>query len=144
MAVEMPELEIAGLCPSRFRRTTPAEEQELQLKIRDSGARILFVGLGCPRQEVWVHENAPALDMPILAVGAAFDLLAGTVLRAPVWMRRSGLEWLFRIKSEPRRLLRRYVTTRPRFVAGCIRQKVSGPSTEASLRPEEIGIERFG
>jgi exopolysaccharide biosynthesis WecB/TagA/CpsF family protein len=129
---------------SRFRRATPTEEEQLRVEIRKSGAKILFVGLGCPRQEVWVYENAPALDMPMLAVGAAFDLIGGTVPRAPMWMRRRGLEWAFRIKSEPRRLLHRYLATGPRFVAACIRQRVKGTSAAALLTREAIGIERFG
>jgi len=144
LASEVPELRIAGTRASRFRRATPAEEEELRLEIRESGTRILFVGLGCPRQEVWVHENAPALDMPMLAVGAAFDFIAGTVPRAPAWMRHRGLEWAFRIKSEPRRLLHRYVTSGPQFVAGCIRQRVRGTLHSALLAREEIGVERFG
>ncbi len=144
LAREVPDLEIAGMRPSRFRRTTPAEEEELRQEIRDSGARILLVGLGCPRQEVWVHENAPALDVPVLAVGAALDFLAGTVPRAPEWMRRSGLEWAFRIRMEPRRLLFRYLATGPRFAIGCVRQMVVGPPSSDPLGPEQIGVERFG
>ena len=144
LARAVPELEIAGTRPSRFRRTTAAEEEELQVEIRESGARILFVGLGCPRQEIWVYENAHALDMPILAVGAAFDFVAGTVRRAPMWMRRRGLEWAFRIGSEPKRLLGRYLQTGPRFAAACIRQRVTGLPEHLPLGPAEIGIERYG
>ena len=85
-------------------------------RIRGSDARIVFVGLGCPRQEVWAYEYRSALSMPILAVGAAFDFHAGTLSQAPRWMQDHGLEWLFRLKTEPRRLWRRYGLLNPWYV----------------------------
>ena len=81
----------------------------LVARIQRSGARITFVGLGCPRQEVWAYEYRDALSMPIIAVGAAFDFHSGMLRQAPRWMQDRGLEWLFRLKSEPRRLWRRYL-----------------------------------
>jgi N-acetylglucosaminyldiphosphoundecaprenol N-acetyl-beta-D-mannosaminyltransferase len=112
-----PELQIAGAAPSRFRRLSAAEKAEVVGRIRASGARIVFVGLGCPRQEVWAYEYREALALPILAVGAAFDFHAGTVSQAPGWMQARGLEWLYRLVAEPRRLWRRYLLLNPWYVA---------------------------
>jgi exopolysaccharide biosynthesis WecB/TagA/CpsF family protein len=104
-----PGIQIAGMEPSKFRQLTPSEKDELARRVRSSGASILFVGLGCPRQEVFAYEIRDLLCMPVLAVGAAFPFLAGMLPQAPAWMQNSGLEWLFRLASEPRRLWRRYV-----------------------------------
>jgi N-acetylglucosaminyldiphosphoundecaprenol N-acetyl-beta-D-mannosaminyltransferase len=112
-----PGLQICGYEPSRFRRLTSEEKAETVARIRASGAQITFVGLGCPRQEVWVHEYHDALSMPVIAVGAAFDFHAGTSAQAPQWMQNRGLEWMFRLGSEPRRLWRRYLLLNPWYVA---------------------------
>lgn len=114
---QFPKLVICGAEPSRFRHLSPDEKEALVARIRESGARITFVGLGCPRQEVWAYEYRDALAMPILAVGAAFDFHAGTLRQAPPWMQRRGLEWLYRLGAEPRRLWRRYLLLNPRYVA---------------------------
>ena len=112
-----PELRISGAEPSKFRRLSIAEKAEVVERIQASGARIVFVGLGCPRQEVWAYEYREALSIPILAVGAAFDFHAGTTRQAPRWMQDRGLEWLFRLKSEPRRLWQRYLVLNPWYVS---------------------------
>jgi exopolysaccharide biosynthesis WecB/TagA/CpsF family protein len=112
-----PTLEIAGSQPSKFRRVTPTEKAEIVESIRRSGARIVFDGLGCPRQEVWAFEYRDAISIPIIAVGAAFDFHAGTIQQAPARMQRAGLEWLFRLSREPRRLWRRYALLNPLYVA---------------------------
>jgi len=109
-------LRIAGSEPSRFRHLSDREQMELADRIRDSGASIVFVGLGCPRQEVWVYEMGHLLAVPLLAVGAAFDFHAGTLRQAPSILQRIGLEWLFRLGCEPRRLWRRYLGLNPRYV----------------------------
>jgi len=106
---KFPGIQVAGMEPSKFRRLTSNEKDELAQRVRSSGASILFVGLGCPRQEVFAYEVRGVLSIPILAVGAAFPFLAGKVPQAPAWMQNVGLEWLFRLASEPRRLWRRYV-----------------------------------
>jgi N-acetylglucosaminyldiphosphoundecaprenol N-acetyl-beta-D-mannosaminyltransferase len=85
-------------------------------RIRNSGASIVFVGLGCPRQEIFAYEFRNALPMPLLAVGAAFPFLAGFVPQAPAWMQNAGLEWMFRLISEPRRLWRRYAYLNPAYL----------------------------
>jgi exopolysaccharide biosynthesis WecB/TagA/CpsF family protein len=111
-----PTLQVAGMEPSKFRRLSIEEKQDVVQRIRNSGASIFFVGLGCPRQEIFAFEFRQTLDMPILAVGAAFPFLAGSVSQAPVWMQNAGLEWLFRLVSEPKRLWRRYVYLNPAYL----------------------------
>jgi exopolysaccharide biosynthesis WecB/TagA/CpsF family protein len=122
LRARFPALQICGMEPSRFRRLS-ADEPELVIeRIRASTAGIVFLGLGCPRQEVWAYEYRDALSMPILAVGAAFDFHAGLTEQAPRWMQNRGLEWLFRLKTEPRRLWRRYLLLNPWFVTLVVAQ----------------------
>jgi|HubBroStandDraft_6_1064221.scaffolds.fasta_scaffold127642_2 N-acetylglucosaminyldiphosphoundecaprenol N-acetyl-beta-D-mannosaminyltransferase len=110
-----PSLRISGMKASKFRRLTNEEQADLTSEVRRSGASIVFVGLGCPRQEVWAYEFRDTLSMPIVAVGAAFPFLAGTIPQAPKWMQDRGLEWLFRLSAEPR-LWRRYVFLNPAYI----------------------------
>jgi N-acetylglucosaminyldiphosphoundecaprenol N-acetyl-beta-D-mannosaminyltransferase len=112
-----PALRIVGAVPSQFRRLTVTEERDLRGKIAASGADVVFVGLGCPRQETFVYENVEAIARPLIAVGAAYDFIAGTMAQAPAWMQRTGLEWLFRLANEPKRLWRRYVILNPYYCA---------------------------
>ncbi|HZD78274.1 MAG TPA: WecB/TagA/CpsF family glycosyltransferase, partial [Acidobacteriaceae bacterium] len=88
----------------------------LQQRIQSTGASIVFVGLGCPRQEIFAYELRDSLSAPVLAVGAAFPLLAGMLPQAPPWMQRLGLEWFFRLLAEPRRLWRRYLLLNPAYL----------------------------
>jgi len=111
-----PGLVIAGAHPSLFRQLTEEEQLEIAASIKCSGAAITFVGLGCPRQEVWVYEHRDILSMPSLAVGAAFDFHAGTLPQAPVLLQRYGLEWSFRLVQEPRRLWHRYLLLNPLYL----------------------------
>ncbi len=111
-----PGLIIAGTQPSKFRQVSPQEKQETAQQIRNSGAAITFVGLGCPRQEVWAYEYRDELSMPLIAVGAAYDFHAGTLAKCPEWLSKIGLEWLFRLIKEPRRLWRRYVFLNPLYM----------------------------
>lgn len=110
-----PELVVAGVQPDRFRDATPEEDAADVARIRGSGARIVFVGRGCPRQERWVAAHLGRVDAAMVAVGAAFDYLAGNLPRPPRWMQDRGLEWLWRLTLEPRRLLRRYLVTNALF-----------------------------
>ncbi|HMO60182.1 MAG TPA: WecB/TagA/CpsF family glycosyltransferase [Roseiflexaceae bacterium] len=120
-----PRLKICGAEPSRFRRLSAEERCELVERIKGSGAQITFVGLGCPRQEVWAYEYRDALAMPILAVGAAFDFHAGAKPQAPQWMQDRGLEWLFRLGHEPRRLWWRYLVLNPWYL-GLVASQLAG------------------
>lgn len=122
LSAQIPGLCIAGSRPSLFRELTDAERRDLGESIRSSGARIVFVGLGCPRQEKFVYEMRGHLPMPAIAVGAAFDFHAGTLPQAPRGMQRAGLEWLFRLGQEPRRLWRRYLYLNPLFLGMLVRQ----------------------
>ena len=92
------------------------EEDAIIRRIRDSRPQIIWVGLSTPKQEVWLHMHMPKIGTGVgIGVGAAFDFVSGTTRQAPRWMQRSGLEWLFRVASEPRRLFRRYLVVVPRF-----------------------------
>lgn len=116
LLLKFPNLKIAGKRPSRFRTIDAQEKADLVQDIRDSGAGITMVGLGCPRQEVWAYEFKDEVQMPVLAVGAAFNFHAGELEQAPGWMQRAGLEWLFRLTREPGRLWRRYLYLNPAYV----------------------------
>lgn len=111
-----PRLIISGQRSSRFRQLTPAERDETVAEIRSSGAGLTFVGLGCPRQEVWAYEFRDAIAVPLIAVGAAFNFHAGVLSQAPAALQRSGLEWLYRLTREPRRLWRRYLLLNPLYL----------------------------
>ena len=117
LAARIPDLQIAGSKPSRFRPISEEERGEVALRIRASGAKITFVGIGCPRQEIWAYEFRNLLSMPVLAVGAAFPFIAGSLSQAPKWMQSRGLEWLFRLAAEPRRLWKRYILLNPLYLA---------------------------
>lgn len=118
-----PRLRIAGMQPSGFRTAPATEAAAIAEDIRASGARCVLVGLGCPRQEVFAHALREQLDLPVLAVGAAFDYHAGQLRRPPPWMQRHGLEWLWRLGLEPARLWRRYLILNPRYAARLVGQR---------------------
>jgi N-acetylglucosaminyldiphosphoundecaprenol N-acetyl-beta-D-mannosaminyltransferase len=111
-----PALRIVGSQPGRFKVLSPREREDIVRAIRQSSAALVFVGLGCPRQEIWAYENRDALSMPAVCVGAAFDFHAGTVAQAPPTLQRVGLEWAYRLAREPRRLWRRYAIYNPLYV----------------------------
>lgn len=113
---KFPQLKIAGMRASRFRTLDPAERDALASEINSSGAGVCFVGLGCPRQETFAYEMRSHIQMPMLAVGAAFAFHAGMLPQAPPWMQKHGLEWLYRMLREPRRLWKRYAYLNPLFL----------------------------
>ncbi len=115
-------LRIAGAISPPFRPLTPEEDAAHTQAINASGASTVWVSLGCPKQELWMAAHRGRVQAVMLGVGAAFDFHAGTVARAPAWMRAHGLEWLHRLASEPRRLGRRYLVTNTLFVWGALRQ----------------------
>src|SRR5262249_48028071 len=116
LARTRPNLHIAGAEPSRFRDSTPDELAAIATRITRSGARLLLVGLGCPRQEIFAHAIRPYLNIPVMAVGSPFDYHAGRLRPAPRWMQRYGLAWLLRLIREPRRLWRRYLVFNTEFL----------------------------
>lgn len=111
-----PELQIAGMYSPPFRELTAAEDDDVVERINSSGASIVFVGLGCPRQERWMFQHRGKINAVMIGVGAAFNYHAGTIKRAPVWMQNIGLEWLHRLYSNPRRLWKRYLITNTIFI----------------------------
>lgn len=110
-----PGLEIVYAVSPPFRKPSEEEDEATVRAIIESGSRILFVGLGCPKQEQWMFEHRGRVPAAMLGVGAAFDMHAGLIKRAPKWMRHVGIEWLHRLLSEPRRLFYRYLIYSPRF-----------------------------
>jgi N-acetylglucosaminyldiphosphoundecaprenol N-acetyl-beta-D-mannosaminyltransferase len=113
-----PGIRIVGAYSPPFRELIPEESAKSLKQINESAPDIVWVGLGAPKQDLWMAENASKIESSILmGVGAAFDFHAGLKKQAPAWMGRSGLEWLFRLLSEPRRLGSRYLLGNPRFLA---------------------------
>ncbi len=115
LAIQFPNLKIAYTFSPPFRELTSQEDDEAICNIIESGVRILFVGLGCPKQERWMAAHRGRIPVVMIGVGAAFDFHAGFKKQAPVWMQNLGLEWLFRLIHEPRRLWKRYLYHNPRF-----------------------------
>ena len=119
-----PALRVAGtLCPPLGFHRDPEANQRVLDVVREAAPSILFIGLGCPKQENWIHRHRTELGVPVsLCVGASIDFLAGQARRAPVWMQRCGLEWFYRLAREPRRLWKRYLVDDSPFVLHVLRQ----------------------
>lgn len=111
-----PNIIVAGYQADRFRDATPEEDAQDIALINGLAPNLVLVGRGCPRQEKWVAQHLNKIDAPMMAVGAAFDFLAGTVSQAPRWMQQNGLEWLYRLCMEPSRLWKRYLMTNSQFL----------------------------
>lgn len=139
-----PGLKIAGVEPSKFRRLSESERLDLAKRIKGSGASVVFLGLGCPRQEVWAYEYRDLLNLPILAVGAAFDFHAGTTSQAPEFMQDFGLEWLYRLSQEPKRLWQRYILLNPLYIFNITLQFLGLKKFPAFLPQGNEKIESFG
>jgi exopolysaccharide biosynthesis WecB/TagA/CpsF family protein len=135
LSKRFPGLMIAGAESPPFRKLTDEEDRQVVERINGSGARLVFIGLGCPKQEHFAYEHKSSIKAVQLCVGAAFDFLAGTKVQAPKWMQNAGLEWLFRLVSEPIRLGPRYFITNTRFIIRFVMAKIK------TLRP--IKNERF-
>jgi N-acetylglucosaminyldiphosphoundecaprenol N-acetyl-beta-D-mannosaminyltransferase len=117
LSARFPGLQVAGTFSPPFRPQTPAEDEAAIRRINDAGTDVLWVGIGSPKQEQWMAEHIGRVNAPVMiGVGAAFDFLSGRKPQAPVWIQHAGLEWLFRLAREPRRLWRRY-SQYPLFVA---------------------------
>lgn len=126
LLTEFPDLKIAHCMSPPFRTLSDAEDDRIVQAINDEVVGLLFVGLGCPKQEKWMAAHRGRINAVMLGVGAAFDFHAGTVSRAPGWMREHGLEWLHRLLSEPRRLARRYIATNSLFILKTLKGWVRG------------------
>lgn len=114
---DFPKLQIVGAVSPPFRAITSEEDEALVETLNKSKAGVVFVSLGCPKQERWMAEHRGRVNAVMVGVGAAFDFHSGSIKRAPGWMRHNGLEWLHRLVSEPRRLWRRYLFTNSKFIA---------------------------
>lgn len=128
----LPGLRIVGRESPPFRDLTPDEEEAALARLRQSDADVVWVGLGTPRQDIAV-QRLRELGRPVVAVGAAFDFHAGVKRQAPAWIRRAGLEWLFRLTTEPRRLWKRYLVGNPVFLYGLARgvERLDPPAADA-------------
>jgi len=141
LQAKFPKLQIAGAESPPFRALDEKEDDEMVARINESGAGIVFVGLGCPKQDVFAADHLGRINAVQLCVGAAFDFIAGTKKMAPAWMQRRGLEWLYRVCSEPRRLWRRYLVTNSIFLAklaGAIVRPNGRRPTDRSAPPKEV------
>ena len=119
-----PGLRVVGTFTPPFRPLEPDEDASVRALIAESGADIVWVGLSTPKQERWMAAHVGGVGAPVLiGVGAAFDMHAGLVRRAPGWLRRTGFEWVYRLALEPRRLWRRYLSNNPRFVLALLRRR---------------------
>jgi exopolysaccharide biosynthesis WecB/TagA/CpsF family protein len=137
---QYPTLQIAGAEPSKFRQLTAGELQEVGERIRTSGARMAFVGLGCPRQEVFTYELRDAVRMPVIAIGAAFEYHAGLVDEPPQWIQNRGLQWAYRLVQNPKRLWHRYILLNPEYLARLLAQKLRlwNPDPNRTVRPTGV------
>ncbi|MFD2934150.1 WecB/TagA/CpsF family glycosyltransferase [Spirosoma flavum] len=111
-----PALQIAGVLSPPFRKTTPGEDNTISKQISDSGAGLVLVILGCPKQELWMAQMRGRIPAVMIGLGGALLVLAGFQTRAPLWMQQNGLEWLFRLAQEPRRLFKRYAVTNSLYI----------------------------
>lgn len=122
---DFPDLRVAGMVPLPFEPLPISVDEELIARINNSGAKIVFVSLGCPKQEYWMHEYRDKINAVTIGLGGIFPIYAGLQTRAPHWMRDAGLEWVYRLLLEPRRLWRRYFKTIPPFLWLASRQLIS-------------------
>lgn len=125
-ASSYPRLQVAYAYSPPFSSRSNEPDHGVCMDIKASEARILFVGLGCPKQERWMADHRSCVNAAMLGVGAAFDFFAGEVRQAPSWMQRNGLEWLFRLLQEPKRLGRRYLYHNPRFLLLAVADLLAG------------------
>lgn len=126
LADAAPDLQVAFTWSPPFRPLSAEEDTEVTERIKAAGVRLLLVGLGCPKQERWMAAHVERLPCVMFGVGAAFDMFGGKTGNAPAWMRDRGLEWAFRVASEPRRLWRRHILNDPRFLLLLALQVIRG------------------
>lgn len=139
-----PKLQIVGMYSPPFRELTREEDEEIVRRINDSGADFVWVALGAPKQEWWMYEHRHRVKALMLGVGAAFDFTAGTTKRAPMWMQKLCLEWVFRILKDPRRMLPRYLNTNFAFVYYVNREgKALRRARRQGMRVAMIGHKRI-
>ncbi|MBC7796793.1 MAG: WecB/TagA/CpsF family glycosyltransferase [Pyrinomonadaceae bacterium] len=138
LKLDFPRLNIRYAFSPPFRVLSDTEKAEIVAQINAANPDILFVGLGCPKQEFWMSEHKKSLNVVMLGVGTAFDFYAGNVAESPLWMQKIGLEWFFRLSQEPRRLWKRYLILNPRFVWLATRQLLLGVQSPKSKSPKSF------
>jgi N-acetylglucosaminyldiphosphoundecaprenol N-acetyl-beta-D-mannosaminyltransferase len=124
LSVHYPKLKVAGLYSPPFRKLTPEEDKEVEEKITASGANIVFAVLGCPKQETWMASMKGKIPAVMLGIGGALPVLVGQQKRAPIWMQKNSLEWLYRLAQEPSRLFKRYFKTNTMFLYLMAKEKL--------------------
>jgi N-acetylglucosaminyldiphosphoundecaprenol N-acetyl-beta-D-mannosaminyltransferase len=134
LAREFPGIEVVGMRSPSFHTVAAADDDAEVADINRCGANVVFVGLGCPKQEKWMAAHRGNVNALMIGVGAAFDYHSGTLTRAPVWLQEHGLEWLYRLGCEPRRLMRRYLVTNSLFVVGIAAQLIHSKWTDHRTR----------
>jgi N-acetylglucosaminyldiphosphoundecaprenol N-acetyl-beta-D-mannosaminyltransferase len=139
LSKRFPGLSVAGTYTPPFRQLTKEEDDEVVARINDAGADIVWVGLSTPKQEYWMAEHLGRIDAPaMIGVGAAFDFHAGLKKQAPAWMQQSGLEWFFRLATEPRRLWKRYLINNPAFVWLALQELWQSNNATAGLKDAAV------
>lgn len=140
---DFPRLELAGAEPLPFRPLTDMEDADLVERINASGAGVMFLSLGCPKQERWMNAHKDRIQSVMVGIGGVFTVYAGIQKRAPTWVRESGLEWLYRLVQEPRRLWTRYRKTIPPFILLAIRQVLGRSRIQSVAFQQEADIQGF-
>jgi N-acetylglucosaminyldiphosphoundecaprenol N-acetyl-beta-D-mannosaminyltransferase len=143
LQAEFPTVEIAGFVVPPFRAYTDGELARLAADVRESRADVVWVGIGAPKQEVLAHQLRKLRAAPMIAcIGATFDFVAGSKTRAPAWLRAAGLEWLYRLAQEPRRLWRRYLIGNASFVSAVVVDALRGGPAKERPVVEELDVLR--
>ncbi len=138
-----PEIQIVCQIAPPFRPLTPDEDAAYTERIIESGSQILFTGIGCPKQEFWMKAHQDRIPAVMIGVGAAFDFHSGRVKQAPRWMQQMGLEWLFRIAMDPKRLWKRHLKHNPRFVLLFLAQWLTSLfGWQLFTSPNRMGVDR--
>lgn len=117
-----PQMEIVGMYSPPFRKLTEEENREIEENINKVNPDFIWVGLGAPKQEIWMSEHKNKVKGLMIGVGAGFDYIAGNISRAPIWMQKNSLEWLYRLIQDPKRLFKRYCTTNSKFIFLCFKE----------------------
>ncbi len=138
---DFPQLKLAGAEPLPFRPLTEMEDRDLVERINSSGAGVMFLSLGCPKQERWMNNHKDRIQSVMVGIGGVFSVYAGLQKRAPTWVRESGLEWLYRLAQEPRRLWHRYQSTIPPFIVLAVRQVLARARTQRSFFQTKKGLQ---
>ena len=133
LSTEFPNLKVSFSWSPPFRALTDQEDEWVTEEINKTRPDILFVGIGCPKQEKWMHQHKDVIQSVQIGVGAAFDFHSGRIAQAPSWMQKIGMEWFFRLLMEPRRLWKRYVLLNPRFMIRALGQLLSKRSTAIAV-----------